>query len=381
VKAHWDNRWLGNLFAAGAMLLGGMTSVYAETVVIGQSAPLSGTLASTGKEMALGVRIAIDAANAAGGVNGNKLKHVVKDDGYQTAETLRLTRELIRQDKAVALIGYAGTGNISELLKQGVLADGSIALVAPYTGGEPLRNPFNPWIFHIRAGYSDEAEAMVQQFVVSGLTKIGVFYQNDPFGQAGLAGVERALEKHKLKIVSKGSYEKNSEDVSSAVKQIAQGSPQAVIMIGIVRPAAAFLKAYRAESPGTQIFSISVVNARELYQLAGPEAARGVGITQVMPSPFSTLLRVAKDYQEALKRFAPNTEPSYTSFEEYIGARVLIEAIRATSGTPTPTTVLKSLANTNLDLGGFKVRFGPDNRIGSRFTDTTLIGRDGAHVH
>ena len=61
-----------------------------------------------------------------GGINGQKLKHVVKDDGYKTEDTVRLTKELIEKDKAVALIGYAGTGNISELLKQGVLAGGKL---------------------------------------------------------------------------------------------------------------------------------------------------------------------------------------------------------------------------------------------------------------
>ncbi len=121
-------RLLGGLLVTA--LLGWSLAARADTVVIGQCAPLSGSLASTGQAMALGVRIAIDAANAAGGVNGHTLKHVLKDDGYQTAETLRLTQELIRKDKAAALIGYAGTGNIAELLKQGVLSGGGIALVS-----------------------------------------------------------------------------------------------------------------------------------------------------------------------------------------------------------------------------------------------------------
>jgi branched-chain amino acid transport system substrate-binding protein len=370
-------RFLGSLLTAGLLQWG---IAQADTVVIGQCAPLSGSLASTGKAMALGVKIAIEAANAAGGVGAHKLKHVVKDDGYKTEETLRLTQELIRKDKAAALIGYAGTGNISALLKQGTLAEGNIALVAPYTGGEPLRTPYNPWIFHIRASYGDETEAMVQQFVTTGMQRIAVFYQNDAFGQAGLAGVEKAMARHKLKIVSAGSYEKNSEDVAAAVNKIAPGAPQAVIMIGVVRPAAAFVKAYQAVSPGTQIFSISVINGRELHRLAGTDVARGIGITQVMPSPFSGVARISREYNEALKRFAPGEEPSYTSFEEYIGARVLIEAIKRTKGTPTPPAVMQSLENLDIDLGGFQAHFAPGNRIGSRRVEVTLIGRDGTHL-
>ena len=152
------------------------------------------------------------------------------------------------------------------------------------------------------------------------------------------------------------------------------------IMIGVVRPTAAFVKAYQTAHPGTQLFSISVVNGRELHQLAGGDAARGVGITQVMPSPFSGVTRIARDYHQALKRFAPEDTPSYTSFEEYVGARVLIEAIRRSKGTPTPAAVMQSLEGLDLDLGGFKVRFGPGERVGSRYVEVTLLGRDGNHV-
>ena len=376
----WSGKWLVML-AVVLGIAGGAGTAGAETVVIGQCAPLTGSLGSTGKQMALGVRIAVAAANAAGGVGGHRLKHVVKDDGYQTSETVRLTRELIEKDKAAALIGYAGTGNIVELLKQGVLADGTTALIAPYTGGEPLRSPYNPWIFHIRASYGDETEAMVRQFVTTGIKRIAVFYQNDPFGQAGLAGVERALARFDLKVASSGSYEKNSEDVASAVQDIAKGNPQAVIMIGVVRPAAAFVKAYRSVAPGTLLFSISVINGRELFQIAGGDFARGVGITQVMPSPFDGVSRIARDYADALRAYAPGEEPSYTSFEEYVGARVLIEAIRRVKGPPTPLAVAQSLESLDLDVGGFKVKFGPGNRVGSRHVDVTLIGRDGSHIH
>ena len=77
-----------------------------------------------------------------------------------------------------------------KLLADGVLEQGGAALVAPYTGGESLRSPFNPWIFHVRAGYVDEAEHMVQQLTTLNMNRIAVMYQDDGFGQSGLEGVE-----------------------------------------------------------------------------------------------------------------------------------------------------------------------------------------------
>jgi ABC-type branched-subunit amino acid transport system substrate-binding protein len=50
----------------------------------------------------------------------------------------------------------------------------------------------------------------VQHLTAMGINKIAVFYQNDAYGQAGLAGVERALKKRNLEVVSKGTVERNT---------------------------------------------------------------------------------------------------------------------------------------------------------------------------
>ena len=80
-------------------------------------------------------------------------------------ETVRLTRELLQRSDVLSLFGFAGTANIGKLLAEGVLEQGGAALVAPYTGGESLRNPFNPWIFHVRAGYVDETVRLTREML------------------------------------------------------------------------------------------------------------------------------------------------------------------------------------------------------------------------
>lgn len=350
----------------------------AQVIPIGQVAPLSGVLADTGKDMVLGAKVYFEFVNAGGGINGRKIKHIVKDDGYVIADTLRLTREAIDQDKVVALIGFAGTGNVGELLKQNVLADGKIALVAPYTGGEPLRVPFNPYIFHIRAGYGDEAEEMVKQLERQGMKSIGVMYQDDPFGKAGLAGVEAALKKRNLKPVAVAGYEKNTDNVTDAAKKLALALPQAVIMISVNKSSGAFIQQFRDLAPGVQLFNISVVNPKELARIAGPDKAHGVGIAQVMPYPFSPSVPIVKEYQRMMAKYAPGAELSYTSLEEFIGAKVLVEGLRRAGSMPTREKLIKALEGMgNYDTGGFKVSFAPGNRIGSRFVEVTIIGKNG----
>jgi len=356
----------------------GQGAARAADIVIGQVAPLSGVLASTGEQMVLGGKIYFEAVNAQGGVHGAMLRQVVVDDGYEVAKTVARTRELLARPDVLALFGFAGTANITQLLKDGVLDKGGAALVAPYTGGESLRTPFNPWIFHVRAGYVDEAEHMVQQLTTLGMNRIAVMYQDDGFGQSGLDGVQAALDRRKLKLVALASYPRNTDDVGAAVKTIAAASPHAVIMIAVNKPAAAFVKQYREAGGGAQLYNISVVNPAEIVRLAGLANAHGLGISQVVPYPYQPKLPVVREYQQLLAKYAPGAEVNYTSFEEFLGAKVLVEALRRAGPAPTREGVVKALESLQkFDLGGLVVSYGPNNRIGSRSVEVTVIGSTG----
>lgn len=362
-----------------ALMLYGLSGlVGAAELVIGQVAPLSGVLASTGHQMVVGGQIYFDAINAQGGIHGAKIRHVVVDDGYKVAETVRLTRDMLAQPAVVALFGFAGTANVTQLLAEGVLEAGGAALVAPYTGGESLRNPFNPWIFHVRAGYADEAEHMVQQVTTLGMNRIAVMYQDDGFGKAGLQGVMNALEKRGLKLAVAAGYERNTDKVEEAVKLIKASDAQAIIMISVNKSTAAFVKLYRDSGGRAQLYNISVVDPAELVKLAGLKNAHGLGISQVVPYPYGANMAVVREYQTLLKKYAPKELVNYTSFEEFLGAKVLVEALRRAGPNPTRAKVIKSLESMDkFDTGGVTVNYSPVNRLGSRYVEVTVIGSTG----
>ena len=350
----------------------------AQEVVIGQVAPLSGVLASTGRQMVIGGQIYFDAINAQGGIHGAKIRHEVVDDGYKVADTVRLTREMLARPEVVALFGFAGTANVTQLLTDGVLEAGGAALVAPYTGGESLRNPFNPWIFHVRAGYADEAEHTVQQLTTLGMNRIAVMYQDDGFGKAGLLGVTNALAKRNLKLAVAAGYERNTDKVEDAVKKIKASDAQAIIMVSVNKSTAAFMKLYRESGGGAQMYNISVVDPAELVKLAGLKNAHGLGISQVVPYPYMPNIPVVREYQAMLKKYAPKELINYTSFEEFVGAKVLVEGLRRAGPNPTRAKVVKALESMgNHDTGGITVSYSPGNRIGSRYVEVTVIGSTG----
>ena len=374
LKTRTRRTWIASVVLMAAATLASAQ----ETITIGQVAPLSGVLASTGHQMVLGGKVYFDAVNDAGGVHGAKIRTLVMDDGYKVDETLRLTKELVARPEVLALFGFAGTANIGKLLEDKVLADAGIALVAPYTGGELLRKPFNPWIFHVRAGYADETEHMIKQLNTQGLTRVAVLYQNDAFGTAGLAGVESALQRRGRKLVASAGYERNTTDVDAAVKVIRGASPQAVIMVAVNKPAAAFAKQYRAAGGGGQLFNISVVDPAELVKLGGIENVRGLGISQVVPYPYQQTMPVVREFHEAMKKYAPKDEVNYTNFEEYLGAKVLVEALRRAGPKPTRAKVMSALESiNNHNLGGVRISYGPKERVGSRFVEVTVISSQG----
>lgn len=373
----WSRGWVAALALLGAVGAG-LTPVQAADLVVVQIAPLSGVLASTGKQMVLGGQIYFDSVNAKGGVHGARIKHEVLDDSYKVDETVRLTKEVLARGDVIALFGFAGTANVGKLLSDGVLDAGGAAMVAPYTGGEVLRNPFNPWIFHVRAGYADEAEHMVKQVTTLGMKRVAVMYQDDAFGKAGLAGVEAALTARKLKLAVAAPYERNTDKVEEAVRLISASDAQAVIMISVNRSTAAFAKRYREAGGGAQLYNISVVDPAELVKLAGLQNVHGLGISQVVPYPYSPNLAVVREYQAALKKYAPLEAINYTSFEEFLGAKVLVEGLRRAGPNPTRAKLVKALESMErFDLGGTTVGYSATKRIGSRSVEVTVIGGSG----
>lgn len=350
-----------------------------EDIVIGQVAPLTGTIAATGDEYVAGGAAYFAHVNANGGIYGRKIRVVLKDDGYKPDQTLAMTRQILAEDKPLALFGFVGTGNVLALNKNRVLEDAGIALLAPYTGAQDLRDPMSPHIFHIRASYTDETARMVEHLHTIGLRRFAVMYQDDPFGKSGLAGAETALKKLGLTAVARGGYDRTKpEDIDAAVAAIAPANPDAIIMVSVNRASAAFVKKMRAQGSKARLFSISVVNFKELLKNAGEDNARGIGISQVMPFPYSTLAPVAREFQLMMAKYQPSKVVSYASMESFIAAKILVEAIKRSGADPTRQKITAQLDKMNsYDAGGFKVSFSPDNHVGSKFVEVTVIGRDG----
>ena len=350
--------------------------VTADTILIGQSAALSGPAEQLGKEMKAGAEAYFDVVNKSGGINGRKIKLVSLDDGYEPEKAAANTRKLIEEEKVLALFGYVGTPTSNAALP--IFTAAKIPFIGAFTGAQSLREPFNRYIFNVRASYYDETEQIVAHLVLQGITKIAVFYQNDAYGKAGLAGVEIAMKKRMLEIAATATVERNTTDVTAAVGKLAKSGTNAVIMISAYKSCAAFIRAMKLAGGLQQFWNVSFVGSKALSQELGDEG-RGVQISQVVPFPWSDVNPIVRDYQ---KHIGAREKYSFTSLEGYIAAKVLIEGLKRAGKKPTRESLVDGLASMGkTDLGGFTVTYTPTNHNGSSYVDLTIISRGGTFKH
>lgn len=347
-------------------------------ITIGMSAPFSGPNGAYGIDMRQTIHAYFEQINKAGGINGRKLELVALDDGYETERSVANTKTLLEEKKAFALLAYYGSSPTTEALNN-VIGPAKVPLVGTISGANSLREPIsnNPnsrYMFNVRASYADESEAMVSQLVALGLKNIAVFYQNDGFGLSGLEGVTAALKKHKLAPTAVGTVERNSIDVAKAVESIAKANPQAVVMITLYKPTAAFVKAMRKVGQNPMLMTLSPVGTEQLITELGAEA-RGIGISQVVPYPWNDVTPVVREYQKLASK--PGSY-SYYGLEGYLMARTLVEGLKRTGKELSREKLVSALESiNNVDFGGFRLNYSPTARHGSRFVELTVVGPGG----
>jgi ABC-type branched-subunit amino acid transport system substrate-binding protein len=377
IASKGPKRLLASLVLACTHLLASAQGVTDKEILIGQSAAFSGPAAELGNRMNTGIKAYFDHINSTGGVNGRKLTLVTADDGYEAARAAENTKSLINNEKVFALLGYVGTPTTLAALP--ILTEAKVPLVGPFTGAQSLRDPFNRYVFHVRASYFDETEKIVEHLTTVGINRIGVFYQNDAYGKAGLEGVERALKKRGLQIATAGTVERNSVDLSKAVRML-DAKPEAIVQISAYASCAAFIKKAKAEGYSGLFANVSFVGSSALNQALGADGT-GVMISQVVPFPYSGATALVREYQKRMTDIG-FVEYDFTSLEGYIAAKVLVEGIKRAGRGLTREGLVTALESMNrVDLGGFEASFGPNDRAASKYVDLAIIAGNGKFRH
>jgi len=361
------------LSSAGAAADDGVS---ADRILFGQVAALSGPAQALGQGMREGLLAAFNEANRAGGIGGRKLVLKSVDDGYEPDKTIEATKKLIAEDKVFALVGSVGTP--TSKAAQPLASAAKIPFIGPFTGAEFLRDPYNHYVVNIRSSYFQETEAWIEHLTKDlGITKIAILYQDDAFGLAGLEGVNLALAKRHMALVASGTFRRNTVAVKSALLDIIEAKPEAVVTVGPYKPVAEFIKLARQLNFNAAIVAISFVGSDALAKELGGEGA-GVIVSQVVPFPRDPSLPVVASYQAALSALDSKAKPNFVSLEGYLVGRLVVETLKRLPGEPTREGFLNAVAKAPFDFGGVTLSYGPTKNQGSDQVYFTVLQADGS---
>ncbi len=334
-----------------------------DVIKIGMVNDQSGNNKGSGRGMKVGVDAYFKAINAKGGVNGRKLELVAMDDQMTTDKTIDCLLKLADEQKVFAVVGSVGTSNCVASLP--VVKEYKLPYINPRTGATELRTPVVREVFHVRASYQQEVDKIVDQLVKQGAKRFAVFYQNDGLGTDILASTEKAVKRHGLSVVSKGSFERNTLAVTAGLASIMEGKPDAILVGAVYKPGAEFIKLARKEGVTARLASGSFAGGMNLVKAVGPEAAEGVIMSQVVPELDDLSLPITKECKEAIEKSPEEVGFNSVSMEGCMAAKSIVMALEKAGNPPTQAGFIQAYESMkDADMGGIKLTFTPQDHQG-----------------
>src|SRR3954465_470895 len=161
-------------------------------IVIGTYTDLSGVTAMWGVNNTNSWRMVFDEANAAGGINGRKIKYIVEDNQYQVPRSVQAANKLINRDGVFVMVANGGTP-MNNATMPDQLAKG-VPNVFPLTSARSMYEPLHHLKFGLAASYYDQIRAGLKYFVEKrGKKQVCAMAQDPDFGRDITAGVKAQL--------------------------------------------------------------------------------------------------------------------------------------------------------------------------------------------
>lgn len=339
-------------------------------ILIGQTAGMTGSVAASVNETIGGAQLVIDAANAQGGIHGEKIEVVRMDDAFDVKRAGENARVLIEEKKVLALFMSRGTPHSQAIVPW--LDKNDVALIGPSTGAMVLHKPVLRHVFNVRSTYQREAEKAVQHLLTTGISRIAVVHVTDSFGLDALEGATAGFAKGQAKPAVTLPADRDKPDYKALIPAIKEANAQAVLWIGSGTAVVEGVKALRAAGSAAQVVTLSNNASSGFIKQLG-DASKGVIVTQVFPNERSISYPMVKEAL-ALAKAKGQAELSPAALEGFAAAKVLVEALRRAGPKPTRARLLAALDGLRaFDLGGLEVSYSPQDHSGIDFADLSII--------
>jgi ABC-type branched-subunit amino acid transport system substrate-binding protein len=313
------------------------------TIKLGAWLPLSGPGAAAGEPQRVGGDVYFKMLNDQGGINGRKVEWITKDNAYDTQQTVQAARELIGQDRVVAIVNANGTAQ-TEASFPFVLQQSKVPILNTYGGAENWYNPPRAGLFGIQTLYEDQASALAQWAVEDGARKILVIHSDPaafvnvakqvaPVAKAESSGVDVEMLPVKFQ----------TTDYAPIVSQVRAKQPDAVITILTAPEAAAYLKEAKLQGFSVPAYGYAPDAQTATLTLAG-DAAEGYHAVSWFKLPTDDSPEM-KEYRAAMAKYAPDAPVDFSTLIGFAYAKVFAEIAKTVDGDITADSILKAYQN------------------------------------
>src|SRR5471030_783875 len=262
-------------------------------IVIGTYTDLSGVTAMWGVNNSNSWRMVFDQVNAAGGIDGRKIKYIVEDNQYQIPRSIQAANKLINRDNVFMMVANGGTP-MNNATMPDQLAKG-VPNIFPLTSARSMYDPLHHLKFGLAASYYDQMRSGVKAFIDQHHSKaVCAMSQDTDFGRDVMAGARDQLKAMELKLVAETLHKPTDTDFSASVARLRDANCDLILLGTITRDTIQIVSAVRKIG-----WNVEMLGQAASYDEAVAEVPGGV--TEGFYSMTPVLFVAASDPKPAVK--------------------------------------------------------------------------------
>ena len=291
---------------SGAAVATADVGVSSTEIVIGTHQDLSGPIKGWGVPVLNGMKLGVEEINAAGGINGRKLRLIAEDSAYDPKKAVLASQKLVEKDKIFAMVGPMGSPTV--IASQDILFDAGVLQLFPLTAAE-FTYKFDPakpqerLKFSNLLPYVESTRAALKYMVEMKKPKaVCLMYQDDEYGKNVFDGFTQQLEAMKMKPVSVTTYKRGASDFSSQVAKMKSDGCDLVVLGTILRETIGAMGEAKKLGWDVTFLGATPTNIPDTITL-GKETVEGMYAAGAFETPYAdTAKGKVKDWVEAYKK-------------------------------------------------------------------------------
>jgi len=320
---------LGGILVLGALLAMALQAPAAradDEIVIGAALPITGPFAGSGLQTYQGLQLAEHDINAAGGINGKKIRFQVEDTQASNSVAINAFLKLERQN---APFIFLSSFTVQNLATEPEVRKAKVPVMYA-GGGVAIAERKNPYMFRIRANDRLRAAAAAESVIsVLKKKKVAIINVQDQYGTAAAEQLKKDLAAAGIAVVAVETHGIRDTDFAPQLLNIKNSGAEAIVAFAYIRDAGLMIKQRRSLGLTNIAFvSVSSVNEDSMLELVTlPDLENIIGVAdavlgQANPNgPRS--VQFVKDFIERFK-----VPPDGFGSVYYDGAMIVAEALK-----------------------------------------------------